>query len=120
MSSTKQVEQEDTTYNGWTNYETWVTKLWMDSDESSQRYWADVVASTFESVDPDHPNPHVACITRSDQARYNLADLLKEWHEEQTPTISGVFADLLNAALSEVNWREIAGSLLESIVGYES
>ena len=31
----------DRKYNGWTNYETWVTKLWMDNDEGSQE-WFDV------------------------------------------------------------------------------
>ena len=26
-------------YNGWTNYETWNVKLWMDNDESTYHYW---------------------------------------------------------------------------------
>jgi len=26
------------TYNGWTNYQTWAVKLWMDNDEGAYRY----------------------------------------------------------------------------------
>ena len=29
----------DTTYNGWTNYETWCVALWIDNEEPTQRYW---------------------------------------------------------------------------------
>ena len=37
--------------------------------------------------------------------------------EGQQPS---VFSDLLNAALSEVDWQEIANGLLEECEGYES
>ena len=81
-------------YNGWTNYETWVTKLWLDNDEGSYRYWADQAAG-------------------SDIA--TLANQLKAEHAEAIPETmhTGLFADLLTAALSEVNWDEIAESLIE-------
>jgi hypothetical protein len=41
-----------------------------------------------------------------------LANLLKAEHEEAQPEVSGVFADLLNAAMSEVDWYEIAESMV--------
>ncbi len=31
--STYQTQIEDTTYNGWTNYETWNVALWLGNDE---------------------------------------------------------------------------------------
>ena len=45
----------------------------------------------------------------------NLADLLKMKYEESIPDgLDGtVYADLMNAALSEVDWYEIAQSLIE-------
>ena len=33
MTSTYQTQIEDTTYNGWTNYETWNVSLWIQSEE---------------------------------------------------------------------------------------
>ena len=49
-------------------------------------------------------------------AQYRLADHLEDEFEEHSPiTDSSVYADLLSAALSEVNWQEIAKSLLEDI-----
>ena len=33
MTTAYQTQIEDTTYNGWTNYETWNVALWMGNDE---------------------------------------------------------------------------------------
>lgn len=82
------------TYNGWSNYETWAVKLWMDNEEWSQRYWA-AEAEQYR----DNPS--------------GLADAIRGEHEDGAPELGGtVFADLLNAALGEVDWFEIAESLI--------
>jgi hypothetical protein len=39
--------------------------------------------------------------------------MLKDRHEEALPELQGFAADLMNAAMSEVNWHEIAVSLIE-------
>ncbi len=89
-------------YNGWTNYETWAVKLWMDNEEPSYRYWCDVADEILE----DGPEKY-----RSEALI--LADRLKDEHEEALPEVQGFAADLLNAAFGEVNWYEIAESLLD-------
>lgn len=83
-------------YNGWTNYETWLVKLWMDNDEGSYNYWREQ-AEDYYNTDKDDPS--------------GLAEALKEQHEESLPQLEGFAADLMNAAMSEVDWREIAESL---------
>jgi hypothetical protein len=108
---------KDTTYNGWTNYETWAVKLWMDNDRGSYNYWREAIEEAWFSTADKHPNEFM---DRSSNARTLLADRLKDEHDSQSdhPVFEAangtVYADLLNAALSEVDWREIANSLLES------
>jgi hypothetical protein len=81
-------------YNGWTNYETWNIKLWMDNAESIYHYWEEK--------------------TKQAATIKELADALKEYYDENIPEdVVGSYLDILTAALEEVNWREIAESLWE-------
>jgi len=97
----------DTTYNGWSNYETWAVKLWLDNDEGTQEYWSDRAKEILR-------DPRVSEYSTTDQtARQDLAEELKNGHEEDAPQMGcTVYADLLNAALSDVDWYEIAESML--------
>lgn len=109
----------DSSYNGWTNYETTVVKLWMDNDESSYLYWQERTAEAWQEA--EHGGSHYTT-DRSIRARILLAEQLQAEHEDTAPTVNGVYADLLNAALAEVDWHEIADSLLTDaeLDGYEA
>ncbi len=96
-------------YNGWTNYETWVVNLWMQNDETSSAQYRQLAQEMYEQSEANSIN------TREVVARYSLAEALKADFDENTPETEGVFADLLNSALSEINWYEIAGNLLEQV-----
>lgn len=91
-------------YNGWSNYETWLVKLWMDNDAGSYHYWQERTQEIADASDDD------------DSTAREIADSLKEEHEQQAEELgiptSGVFSDLMTAALGEVDWREIAESLI--------
>jgi hypothetical protein len=85
-------------YNGWTNYETWSVKLWIDD---SHYYWQEIVQ---EYKDSDSGTKDV----------YGLAERIREEIEDNSPLNgASVYSQLLNGALCEVNWQEIAESLLE-------
>jgi hypothetical protein len=79
-------------YQGWKNYETWCVALWIDNEEGLYHEVCDMVHSMrFKEM-------------------YEIADTLKDYIEEMNP-LSGdasMWSDLLGAALSEVDWIEIA------------
>jgi hypothetical protein len=102
-------------YNGWTNYETWLVNLWMDNTEEDQSLWAREAESLYRYAEA---GPY-DWSTRKFNATTALAEALKDYWErsaEQITGNSGPFADLLTAALGSVNWREIAGHLIDECV----
>ena len=102
--------------NGWTNYETWTVKLWIDNDDGSQSYWLDQAKSEIEHADSGLSAyaklTGREIFTTEERATLALANALKDHHEEGLPEMEGFAADLLNAAMREVNWHEIAASLI--------
>lgn len=95
----------DNTYNGWRNRATWCVKLWMD--ESVDEWYRELAENAASGNDD------------KDDAIQELADSLESWHTEAyaeqidaLPT-EGLIADLLDTdVFSEVDWREIAESVL--------
>lgn len=89
-------------YNGWNNYETWLTALWIDNDCSSYQHRCELV----EQVKEEHED--------EDERENCLASNLENWIKEQNPLVesASLFTDLLNSALSEVDWQEIAENFL--------
>ena len=96
-------------YNGWTNYETWACKLWIDNDEGSYRYWGARAQDAWDNAEAH------SVFTKEQDAAHTLADELREEIEQGAPQLEGMYADLLTSAISEINWREIAENLLEDV-----
>lgn len=105
---------ESKTYNGWANYETWAVKLWIDNEEGSYRYWKEQASDCWKGAAPTE------FWTREEAAKFALAERLLSDFEDGMANVlkaakatASVWADLLGAALGEVNWDEIAGSMIE-------
>lgn len=100
-----------TKYNGWTNYETWAVALWIDNEDGSYRHWR--TRAREELANETDGAPHLAKGREKRAAAQTLAEELKQEITEGAPDIEGIYADLLGAALSEVNWYEVAESRFE-------
>ena len=83
------------TYNGWKNRETWAVYTWLTNDEVAHH-------NAMELVQGKSP----------EQAAVALRDRLEEEAARRIPQAS-LWADLIQGALSEVDWLEVAKALLE-------
>ncbi len=101
-------------YNGWKNYETWNVALWIDNDQGSYSQRQEMAQEAWDNAASGDAYKGQ---TREDSAKYSLSKALQEWIEEMNPLASeaSMFSDLLNAALSEVDWYEIAENFLEDV-----
>ena len=98
--------ETDEKYNGWTNYETWAVNLWIGNEEASYSYWSEQALAAKALPEDSAYGNRTASITLQQQ--------LKEEITDEAPDLGcTLYADLLGAALSSVNWSEIADGLLE-------
>jgi hypothetical protein len=90
-------------YNGWTNYETWLTNLHFDNFDFEE------VMDIFDD-----------CQDRGDMLN-RIEDYIKDYVEEFVEQFRGdsrnlFIDDLLNAALSEVDYRDIAEHYIDDVI----
>lgn len=92
----------DQTYNGWTNYETWLVNVWISNSQSEQEMWQEeALLAVTETAGESCPDG--AAIRRlAGSMREAIEDAASEYRLE------GMLSDLLNAAISSVNWDELA------------
>ncbi len=105
----------NTTYNGWANYETWNVALWIDNS-GDQQFFSERAQEIYDAATPSTIN------TREQAATYELAEEIKDQYENASQDIlenagqtASVWADLLGAALSEVNWQDIAEHFIDEV-----
>ena len=90
-----------TKYNGWTNYETWLVGLWYG--DSYNEYFLDQFreGELLQRVNADQLRDYV----------------IEGFMDDQMPE-NGLVTDLVNNAMSQVNWRELADHV-EELLQYE-
>lgn len=112
------MSENDKTYNGWDNYETWLIRLHQDNDQQLQNRCIEMAKDAWREADP------IGSITRSEAALFRLMDKLKDWMEDlaigaipdrrQSRPAELLAMDLIRSALQTADWYEIANSWLKS------
>ena len=84
-------------HNGYTNYYTWVTALWLENTEATYNHYRGMYAELSEG-------------RPAEDAAADLADAIREDMEDGNPLQgeANSYADILAAALQEINYQEIA------------
>lgn len=82
-------------YNGWSNYFTWAVYRWLTNDEATYNHALDIAQTSERGIDCDAA--------------------IKEYVESGNPLTetTTLYTDLLNYALTWVDWREISNALAE-------
>lgn len=106
-------------YNGWTNYETWNVALWIGNEQGTSEEAERITNQCVKDAPYASQVPKIW--TAQEAAKLTLADALKEWVEsDMIPDLgASMAADLLGAAMSEVNWQEIAENYLDDCDEYK-
>lgn len=107
---------EDTKYNGWTNYETWCAALWIDNEPAWYEQAREIAQNEIRDGGLSTYNEHKSMpnsarfLPGSTTVGGNLQAMIEEYIEcidENEVLSSGFIADMFNAAMSEIDWREI-------------
>jgi len=107
-----------TKYNGWSNYETWNFKLWLDNDQDLHNYIIGEIKK-------------IKAFPNKDNKTYEVSNFLRSYIEDNVPNLNvstrsqsvhgsmsdknGFYNDILNTALRDINTYEIAESYLEDL-----
>jgi hypothetical protein len=95
------MHDNDNTYNGWKNYETWNVNLWIQNDEGLYGFVLDGLEELLDRYGLDWENISLA----------ELEELVQEaFGANKTPDGVSLFSD-------EIDWDEIADALLELAEG---
>ncbi len=89
------MKSDQTDYNGWANYQTWLVSLWLAND-----------VCTYQSIRE---------LVDTAKDAYSASQAIKAFIEDLNPVgdQASLFADLMSASLRTVDWVQVAESFLE-------
>jgi hypothetical protein len=108
----------DDGYNGWKNYETWAVGMYLDGNYTGPGTYDYVTELVRGQLSCQH-------LEGDGVERLRVADYLKDFVEtetdptgygnDDTPELHPLVSDLLGAALSSVDWHELADAWIENL-----
>lgn len=99
------------TYNGWTNWETWVTNLWINEGLLDQFEMGEQARHFAE--------------TDEESATYDMAAWIREQVENFIDEVlldrssASIVHEFVGGCMGEVNWMEIAGHYVDEAIQNE-
>lgn len=105
MNTQEQIAK-DTTYNGWTNYETWCVNLWLSNDQGTDNAVHEMAVDCLNNKANDEPAYSLAGA---------ISNFVDELQESFVTNDASMFSDLLSHAIQRVNWREIAQAYIDGV-----
>tara|TARA_Y100000296_G_C4944288_1_gene143038 strand:- start:72 stop:431 length:360 start_codon:yes stop_codon:yes gene_type:complete len=98
--------EEEKRYNGWKNWETWITYAHITNDESLYNSIMDKVKEYLTSYDP--------------MSNLELADYIKEViHLDKPDIFMPLYENLLQGAIDDINFIEISKHLMDTSIDFE-
>lgn len=106
--------KEENKYNGWSNYYTWCFKLWIQNDQSLyNNIYSNIetiINNKYRGIDaPENPDYKIL------DAMDFLKIIAEEMTLEQYKSEGSFTNDLINYALNQINYNEVAKSIIEDI-----
>ena len=95
------------------NYETWNMKLWINTNTLLQPYWH--ARAQAIKANPTYENEYMSLDRRIVTELAKELDTYFDDQAEKYGDQTSCFAAILNNALNEVSWKDIAESLLNDI-----
>lgn len=93
----------DKKYNGWTNYETWVTFTWLTNSEVDYNHMKYLITEGEKER-----QERLKKYSVSASCEFIAGELLKaELEESSESTSEGLLLDLLTSAVGRINYTEI-------------
>src|SRR5271170_7919647 len=108
----------DTKYNGWSNYQTWNCNLWLSNDQGTEETMQEYSEECLQdAIDSDESDVRASAV-------YALSTRIKSFIDELQDaagiSTSGMFADLLGNALSQIDYHEIAKHYIDDVTLYSA
>lgn len=103
-----QDEADDERHQGYANYETFAVAVRIDNDR-------DLRALAYSIVDEATTYSIADGTTYSIDQRIEVADRLRDWHEDTMPELDSPYAELLAAGFGAVDWLELADQYIAEV-----
>ena len=108
------MSQDDELHDGFANYETWCVQWWLVNDEEMSLRCRALATEASNTV-LESSLVFDGIWTTAEATRNLLADALRELVSELNPVADQtcLFTDLMDTALGNVDWHEIADEFLK-------